>query len=53
MTLKPTLLTILLVTASLAYAYDEDEHVLVLHDSDFPQVLEDFPAILIEFYAPW
>ena len=26
---------------------------MVLHDNDFPAVLEDFPAILIEFYAPW
>lgn len=25
----------------------------MLHDSDFPSILEEFNYILIEFYAPW
>ena len=51
MNLKLVLVTVLLVLS--VSAYDEEDHVLVLHDNDFPTVLEDFPAILIEFYAPW
>lgn len=31
----------------------EDTGVLVLHDADFPSILEEFNYILIEFYAPW
>ncbi len=51
MNLKLVFVTVLLVLS--VSAYDEEDHVLVLHDNDFPAVLEDFPAILIEFYAPW
>ena len=37
----------------LAQAYTEENHVLVLTADDFPSVIEEFPYILIEFYAPW
>ncbi len=45
------LLIVLLVSA--AFAYEKEGNVLVLHDSDFPQVLKDHDFIMIEFYAPW
>ena len=35
------------------YGYETEGDVLVLTDDDFPQVLQDHPYILIEFYAPW
>lgn len=33
--------------------YEVEDEVLILHDSDFPGILEEFPNILIKFYAPW
>ena len=27
--------------------------MLVLHDSDFPDIISEYNYILIEFYAPW
>lgn len=46
---------ILLISTILLFAssYETEGDVLVLGDSDFPQVLEDHPFILVEFYAPW
>lgn len=47
------LLALALVLA-VANSYEtEDTGVLVLHDSDFPNIITEFPHILIEFYAPW
>jgi protein disulfide-isomerase A1 len=44
--------TFLLVASAFAeYTYEED--VLVLKTDDFDKALEEFPHILIEFYAPW
>lgn len=37
----------------LAASYEYDDHVMVLHDSDFEQALKDYDLILVEFYAPW
>lgn len=38
---------------SLLQSYEvEESGVLMLYESDFPKILEDFPHILIEFYAP-
>ena len=37
----------------LAHSYTEENHVLVLTADDFPGVLDEFPLVLIEFYAPW
>lgn len=31
----------------------EEDGVLVLNDSNFDQILNDYPQILVEFYAPW
>lgn len=47
-----SLFVVLLLTAS-AIAYEQEGNVLVLHDADFPKVLEEFDYIMIEFYAPW
>jgi len=46
---------ILLIAALvlLASAYTEENHVLILTDDDFPSIIQEFPLILIEFYAPW
>lgn len=38
---------------SATMTYEVEEEVLILHDSDFPGILEQFPYILIKFYAPW
>ena len=35
------------------YSYTEENHVLILTADDFPGIIEEFPHILIEFYAPW
>ncbi len=45
------LLIVLLATA--VFAYEKEGNVLVLHDSDFPKVVEEHDFIMIEFYAPW
>jgi hypothetical protein len=37
----------------LTTSYTEENHVLVLTADDFPGIIEEFPHILIEFYAPW
>ena len=37
----------------LANTYTEENHVLILTADDLPGVIEEFPFILIEFYAPW
>lgn len=33
--------------------HDEESHVLVLDTSNFTQVVERHPFIVVEFYAPW
>lgn len=45
------LLVVLLATA--VFAYEKEGNVLVLHDADFPQVIQEHDYIMIEFYAPW
>ena len=45
------LLVVLLATTVLAY--EKEGNVLVLHDADFPQVIQEHDYIMIEFYAPW
>ena len=48
------LLLVLAVLLVHARSYEIEEEVLVLHDSDFPGILNEFNYILaIEFYAPW
>jgi protein disulfide-isomerase A1 len=47
------LLVVLAVLLVHTRSYEVEEEVLVLHDSDFPSILEEFNYILIEFYAPW
>lgn len=27
--------------------------MLVLEESDYPSVIDEFPYVMIEFYAPW
>jgi hypothetical protein len=44
MYIKAIVLSVLLI---LSCSYEEEGNVLVLHDADFPQVLTDFPFILI------
>ena len=53
MKIRLSLLVCVLAISSVFLAYEEEDHVLVLHDDDFPGVFEEFPAIMIEFYAPW
>jgi hypothetical protein len=48
-----TKIFILLGVLLLANAYTEENHVLILTAEDFPNILTEFPQILIEFYAPW
>ncbi|KAM8961626.1 protein disulfide-isomerase A2 [Pelodytes ibericus] len=31
----------------------EEDHVLVLNKKNFDKALQDFPFLLVEFYAPW
>lgn len=50
MYIKALLLSTLFV---FSLGYTEEGNVLVLTDSDFPAVFEEFSHILIEFYAPW
>ena len=48
-----TKILLLLALLLVANSYTEENHVLVLTDEDLPGVIEEFPYILIEFYAPW
>jgi len=45
-------LTVLALLA-LASAYTEENGILLLAESDFPQVLTDHPYLFIKFYTPW
>jgi len=47
------LLAVLAVLFVHARSYEVEEEVLVLHDADFPSIIEEFNYILIQFYAPW
>jgi hypothetical protein len=49
-TYKICLLSALILLAS---AYTVENNVLILTDADLPAVVNEFPYILIEFYAPW
>jgi len=44
---------LLIVLAATAAAYEKDGEVLVLHDADFPQVVNELQYVMLEFYAPW
>ena len=47
------LAVLLIVLAATAAAYEKDGEVLVLHDADFPQVVNELQYVMLEFYAPW
>jgi protein disulfide-isomerase A1 len=47
------LIALLACTAVLAQDFAEEDDVLVLTTANFPQALEKFPHLLVEFYAPW
>uniref|UniRef100_A0A7N5K1X2 Thioredoxin domain-containing protein n=1 Tax=Ailuropoda melanoleuca TaxID=9646 RepID=A0A7N5K1X2_AILME len=49
----PVLCLLWLGQASLAVDIEEEEGVLVLKSANFEQALEQYPNILVEFYAPW
>jgi protein disulfide-isomerase A1 len=42
-----------LLVAYVSSEYAEEEDVLVLKTDNFETALEEFPHILVEFYAPW
>ena len=44
---------VLLALVLLSHSYTYENHVLILTADDFPAVIDEFPYILIEFYAPW
>jgi protein disulfide-isomerase A1 len=47
-------LFICLLLATCAFTkFEEEDDVLVLHESDFAEALEHFDFLLVEFYAPW
>ena len=46
-------LILVLIAISAVSAYDEEDDVLVLHESDFSEATEEFDFIMVEFYAPW
>lgn len=47
-----TALVLLTVLLS-ALAYEQDGNVLKLTDTDFAQAIEEFPFVLVKFFAPW
>eukprot|EP01101_Sappina_pedata_P013224 TRINITY_DN94_c0_g1_i1.p2 TRINITY_DN94_c0_g1~~TRINITY_DN94_c0_g1_i1.p2 ORF type:complete len:502 (+),score=275.24 TRINITY_DN94_c0_g1_i1:39-1508(+) len=50
------LLAVLLLGAFFCCAtasYEEEDNVLVLNSDNFDQAVQEFPSILVEFYAPW
>ena len=44
---------VLIIATALAFGFQEENHVLVLEDANFPEAVAKFPEILVEFYAPW
>ena len=52
-TFRMKLAVLLIVLAATAAAYEKDGEVLVLHDADFPQVVNELQYVMLEFYAPW
>ncbi|XP_015680645.1 protein disulfide-isomerase [Protobothrops mucrosquamatus] len=49
----PVLCLLWLGQVCLAVDIEEEEGVLVLKSANFDQALEQYPNILVEFYAPW
>ena len=47
------LLILICFLVATLFAYTTEGEVLVLTDDDLPSILEDFPSLMIEFYAPW
>jgi protein disulfide-isomerase A1 len=46
----------LLATSAIAsekWGFPEEDHVIVLNDSNFEEAIKKFEFILVEFYAPW
>ncbi|CAI5722649.1 unnamed protein product [Hyaloperonospora brassicae] len=48
-----TLLPALALATGTAAAFQEEDNVLVLTDSDFADAVTGHDALLVEFYAPW
>jgi protein disulfide-isomerase A1 len=47
-------LVVLALLASVSFAYEEEDEVLVLTDETFEQALQEFSdGLLVKFYAPW
>lgn len=44
---------LVLCAVAFALAYKEDDNVLVLTAENFDEAINEFPNILVEFYAPW
>lgn len=44
---------ILLACVFGAMSYESDGNLLKLGDNDFAKALEEFPFMMVKFYAPW
>jgi protein disulfide-isomerase A1 len=50
---KMKLISLVVLAAFASAHFPEEEDVIVLSDPTFDHALEDFPQLLVEFYAPW
>lgn len=42
-----------IITLSFAIEWEKDNGVIVLTKHNIESAITDFPALLVEFYAPW
>jgi protein disulfide-isomerase A1 len=46
-------LAVAVLAVALAVEFPEEDDVLVLDDTNIDAALEEYPELLVEFYAPW
>lgn len=51
--MKALSLVLLLIATSVFAEFVEEDDVIVVTSENFPQLLEKYDAIMVEFYAPW
>lgn len=53
MTRPLALLLLVAISTVYAHEYNEEDDVVILTVANFPAALQEFPHLMVEFYAPW